>query len=506
MDSARSWAVAASCAWIMLFNFVIIRSAAVFYIVILQSFHATREEASWPITISTALFNVAGCSLAFVILCYTVINAHFDRYKAVASGIGNAGITVGGLIFPPLAQFLFDEYGTRSGLLLCGAIMLNGVVGAFFLRALTKNQQKRPRGFKRTVSESDDKTLDAPDSDSSAVPNGSSPGWKTLRNSIKRLSSKFPERQNSILSIRTKSDEMFLQLRDSNLPINLGSSVSVLQAPPSTPKSNKYRVGRDRRKERTALGQVEVIELRSPRKDANHPPPVVHISNGEVRKTASGCGICSLLSFMAFPKFYLLGLSLALIYLNMTTYVTVIIDLAMDRNIAKWNAIYLVGLYTSADLLARLVSGIITDKQIVTRSTMMAANYMFWGVSLCLVPLCHSYHTQVLLAITSGWSNGAVFVLASVVCMDVAGADKFSMCYGMACFVAGLPLLARPAIVGYYRDGLGDYQGLFVVQGLLTASVAFLWLGVSLQEKCKHKARVAIPVAETCEHLSTERL
>ncbi|CAN8032610.1 unnamed protein product [Ixodes persulcatus] len=504
MDSARSWVVAASCAWIMLFNFVIIRSAAVFYIVILQSFHATREEASWPITISTALFNIAGCSLAFVILCYTVINAHFDRYKAVASGIGNAGITVGGLIFPPLAQFIFDEYGTRSGLLLCGAIMLNGVVGAFFLRALTKDQQERPRGLKRTVS--DDKTLDAPDSDSSVDPNGSSPGWKSLRNSIKRLSSKFPERQNSILSVRTKSDEMFLQLRHSSVPVDLGNSVSVLQAPPSTPKSNKYVVGRDRRKERTASGQVEVIELRSPRKDANYPPPVVLISHRDVRKTTSGCGICSLLSFMAFPKFYLLGLSLALIYLNMTTYVTVIIDLAMDRNIAKWNAIYLVGFYTSADLLARLVSGIITDKQIVTRSTMMAANYMFWGVSLCLVPLCHSYHIQVLLAITSGWSNGAVFVLASVVCMDVAGADKFSMCYGMACFVAGLPLLARPAIVGYYRDGLGDYQGLFVVQGLLTASVAFLWLGVSLQEKCKHKARVAIPVAETCEHLSTERL
>lgn len=151
---------------------------------------------------------------------------------------------------------------------------------------------------------------------------------------------------------------------------------------------------------------------------------------------------------MACPKFNLLALSLAVMYLNMATYVTVIVDLAMDRNIAKWNAIYLVVLYTCADLVARLVSGVITDRRIVTRSTMMAAHYLAWGLSICLVPLCHSYHLQVLLAITSGWSNGAVYVLASVVCMDVAGSDKFSMCYGMACFLAGLPLLARPAFVG----------------------------------------------------------
>ncbi|CAN7998558.1 unnamed protein product [Ixodes hexagonus] len=503
MDSARSWAVAASCAWILLFNFAIIRSAAVFYVVILQSFNATREEASWPITITTAMFNIAGSSVAFIILCYTVINAHFDRYKAVASGIGNAGIAVGGLVFPPLAQFLFDKYGTRGGFLLCGAIMMNATAGAFILWISSKSPPERPHGPREA--ESGDKCLDIPGTDPSAVLENSSPGLKHLHNLFKRLPSKSSEVEHGSLGVRTKSDEMFLQLRDSGLSASLRNSDPVLHAPPSASKIKIYFIG-GRWKERKPKGHMELIELQGPARYASHQPAAAWTISGDIAEKASMYKRCSLLLFMAFPRFYLLALSLAVIYLNMVTYVTVIIDLAMDRGIAKWNAIYLVVIYTSADLVARLVSGVITDKRIVSRNTMMAANFLCWGVSLCLVPLFHSYYLQVLLAVTSGWSNGVVYVLSSVVCMDVAGADRFSMCYGMACFLAGLPLLARPSFVGYYRDGMGDYQGLFVVQGLLTLVAAFLWLGLPVREKCKKSATAGIPKAESSEEITSERL
>lgn len=63
-----------------------------------------------------------------------MINQHFVKYRAMASGISNAGFTIGGFIFPPVIQLLTDKYGVRGALLLCGALMLNSVAGALLQR------------------------------------------------------------------------------------------------------------------------------------------------------------------------------------------------------------------------------------------------------------------------------------------------------------------------------------------------------------------------------------
>ncbi|CAN7998556.1 unnamed protein product, partial [Ixodes hexagonus] len=125
------------------------------------------------------------------------------------------------------------------------------------------------------------------------------------------------------------------------------------------------------------------------------------------------------LSFLLAPKFYLIAMSMSLVYLNMCTYLTVIMDLAMNQNISKWNAVLLVTQYTASDLVARLVSGVITDRQIWTRNFMMAFGFFAWAVSMSLVPLCYTYSLQVLLSLTSGWSNGAMLILIPILCMDL---------------------------------------------------------------------------------------
>lgn len=60
MDSARSWVVAAACCWINIFTFAIYRSSAVVYFGILQEFHVTREQASWPVTVVAAVYAIGG--------------------------------------------------------------------------------------------------------------------------------------------------------------------------------------------------------------------------------------------------------------------------------------------------------------------------------------------------------------------------------------------------------------------------------------------------------------
>ncbi|KAH6930472.1 hypothetical protein HPB50_013993 [Hyalomma asiaticum] len=179
MDTARAWLVVAACCCINAFCLAMIRSGAIVYVGVANTFRVTREHAAWPLCLAT-LFNLAtgpvsgilaryfsicklmtvgcllaslsvsvsyfatgasylivslgimhGCGLSLVALSYAVVNQNMTQYRALASGISNGGFVLGGLLFPPLVQYLFDVYGTRGGLLVFGAVMLNSTAAAF---------------------------------------------------------------------------------------------------------------------------------------------------------------------------------------------------------------------------------------------------------------------------------------------------------------------------------------------------------------------------------------
>ncbi|KAM7290955.1 GTP-binding protein 8 [Ixodes scapularis] len=112
---ADRWLVAAACCWMNVFGSGMLRSTAVVFAGSLQSFHVTREQAAWPVTLAGFSYMFSGITAAYTTLTTTVINRHFTNYKTVASGISNAGFTIGGLAFPPIAQLFFDRYGLRGG-------------------------------------------------------------------------------------------------------------------------------------------------------------------------------------------------------------------------------------------------------------------------------------------------------------------------------------------------------------------------------------------------------
>ncbi|KAG0428698.1 hypothetical protein HPB47_024334, partial [Ixodes persulcatus] len=123
-------------------------------------------------------------------------------------------------------------------------------------------------------------------------------------------------------------------------------------------------------------------------------------------------------------------------------------DLAKDRNVDDWNAVFLVSIYAIGDLSARLLSGIIADKGFLQKSSMMAASFVLWTAVMCLAPFCSSYHLHVIVSLSSGWCTGISVVLIPVILMDLAHPAKFSITYGFMCLSAGLVLLARPALIG----------------------------------------------------------
>lgn len=153
-------------------------------------------------------------------------------------------------------------------------------------------------------------------------------------------------------------------------------------------------------------------------------------------------------SYLVFPKFYLIASTNGISLFIMSTYLAVIVDFAIDRNISKWNAVLLLMFYSIGDMVAKLGSGWITDKGFIGKNFMTAVNLFVCAVSLCLMPLCHSFYLHAFLAMVVGWCNGATLILIPVLYMDLVDADSFSECFGTSIFLGGVMLLPRPLLVG----------------------------------------------------------
>lgn len=518
MDSPRSWAVAAACCWINVFTFALVRSAAVVYVALLGTFPVTREQASWPVNLSVVCYfltgpfagvlaryipiwrlTVVGClggSLA-VCVCFfaqsmlfldiflgiihgtcigllalfsVVINQHFYKYRAMASGISNAGFTIGGLIFPPVIQLLSEKYGIRGTFLLCGGAMLNSVAGAFLQRSPPRVQ---PEGSPSRAA------CDATTNDSAV--RGSREKDAMIANSLEPQ-----ENRCSAVTVAASGasgpDDLADDANQREGEDALGNAGQELQFSVFK-KCTMYSHEIDdstkvRMLNADGSGKVELVVKSRVRRSSPKEETI-----GRNKRVP-------LLSFLLLPKFYLISLSLSVILFDMSTYMTIIVDFAVDHGISKWNAVYLIFAYTVADLLARLGSGWITDHKYLLKSTMMGSHFVLWGASLYLMPLCSPYSCQVALSALSGWCNGSTLILIAVLFMELVGIDKLGVCFGIATTFAGLLGLARPSLIGFFRDTRGDYEGLFGLVGGVTLCISLLWLCTYVRGRCaRHTKR-----------------
>ncbi|CAN8032705.1 unnamed protein product [Ixodes persulcatus] len=522
MDSARSWLVAASCCWMSSFGFVMIRSSGIIYVSIIEQFQVTREEASWPVTLPTNTYmlsgllasivarytdtwkiTLAGCVLGCLAVCACffasetlhltlllgvvygagisvlrlntmVVNQHFVRYRAAASGINMAGNSISGFVFPPLVQY-FSTYGLRGTFLLSGALMLNSIAGPIFQRASPAPQQHRAtKPTQRSTRKLNSETYSSLQTE--VVVSDDEKRSHQKRIYYDEATSQY-EHQNGdrvSRSLVTATDLCNNQV-ECEAPTKSISDVAL-----SSTNDNGGLCGskRNRTNSTNSLMTPKGETLHSTHTDKN-----VASNSKEVKRKRC-------LSFLKSPMFYLVMSTQAVISFNMTSYLTVIVDFAVDRGISKWNSVFLLSSYTVTDLAARLGSGWITDRHVFTRSTWTAVNFLLWAVSLFVIPVCNDYYYQVSMSVVAGWCNGSTLTLIPVLLMDIVELSEYGVCYGVSSFAVGVLGFLRPSMIGHYRDKLGDYEGLFFLLGQCTLVLAFFWMCASAYDRClanRHK-------------------
>lgn len=465
-DSARSWVVAFSCCWINFFSALMYKSSGVVYVGVLQTLNVSREEASWPLTLLAvfifttgpvagilALYlsiwkiSVCGCllsalavcacfyadSIVYLMVCLgvvqgfglglltlhnVIINQHFEKHRATASGISYAGPTLASLVYPPAVEVLFEEFGLRGSLLLFGGIMLNAVAGAFLQRPPSSKTANKS-SFK-VVPE----TLTADDVDCAA------PLARDVWVEYKK---------DAPLDDQVKSPSGLPECGDSAAP-------------------SKY------------LPEDKDLRFHG-------------------RDWAEWSRLHRNLSLFLLPMFYLICGSFALILFNLTTYLTVIVDFAVGYGVSRISAVLLISAYSISDLAARLGSGWISDRGFVSRGNMMAVHFLIGGLVLFAIPVFTTYVGQVVLAVVSGWANGCTMILVSVLLTEHTGLDRLPVSFGVASLVAGVLCLARPPLIGYYRDTSGDYEGLFRLIGGASIVFSGIWSVATLALKLRSRRK-----------------
>ncbi|XP_040072974.1 monocarboxylate transporter 9-like [Ixodes scapularis] len=385
--------------------------------------------------------------MTFSILCNTVIRDHFTRKRALACGISYAGETLSGLVFPPLVQFLLEKYGQKGMFLVTGALMLNSTAGAL-LHLLPPETARKPAsiledGKKREMS------FDKACSHKSGLRDS------TDDSTGRALS---PEDDGFLTQDDVSDKRKTIQgVRDHlNLPQAMLSESQTTEDP-----HNK------KQKECSNKTCVSSYKEHDDVLDVHNETAAYGL------KTSINRNKITSPSHLRCPQFYIVAVAFSVIAFNVSTYSTVVVDFATDRKIYKWNAVLLLTIYAISDLLSRMGSGFITDKGFLKKSSMMAGNFLLWALSLCAMPFCYSFYLHAIQAVIVGLCSGATLILIPVFLMELVNTNKFSECFGLATLIAGIALLPRPLLIGYFRDSLGDYQGLFVLMGVVTALSAF---------------------------------
>ncbi|UCG12531.1 MAG: MFS transporter, partial [Deltaproteobacteria bacterium] len=106
----------------------------------------SRVTALWQFQLSYALVGAVGVSVLAVPVMATV-SRWFVKARGFMSGIVQAGLGIGGILFSPLSGWLILGYGWRTAYVVLGTLTLGGIIiSGLFLRRDPREMGLQPDG------------------------------------------------------------------------------------------------------------------------------------------------------------------------------------------------------------------------------------------------------------------------------------------------------------------------------------------------------------------------
>ncbi|XP_070390747.1 monocarboxylate transporter 13-like isoform X2 [Dermacentor albipictus] len=432
VDSHQSWLVAAFCSWFLFMACIAQRVFGVIYVGILETFQVTRQEASWPMSIIDLLTSLS--NPVFGYLC-----SRFScRVVLLCCGfIGPIGVIL--CYFAPNVTFIAVFYGTLNGVSISGTMTALTVV-------LAQHFEKR-----RATAYSVVFTISA---------------FNTFV---------FPPLVELLLSTYGLYST-FLVL--GAICLNTLPAAIAIASPDSVePKwdiKNASGATPPRLEELVALHDRSEEPQNVTRREEENTPKASGVFKGTLKNFAT-------------LRFWVDSMSFCVMYLALSLYLTLAVDLAKDKGVATTRAVFLLHAFSAGDVVFRGVSGLMLDSGALSADGVMLLGFVLQTVGLEILASTATLPMLIVGSLVMGSGNGLRMPMAGVVLIGDFGLKPLPLVFGGFALVCGLNVWVRAPLIGYFRDKHGAYDGVLHVVGACSFLFIFVWTARLCQKRLGSK-------------------
>ncbi|XP_064456986.1 monocarboxylate transporter 5-like [Ornithodoros turicata] len=171
----------------------------------------------------------------------------------------------------------------------------------------------------------------------------------------------------------------------------------------------------------------------------------------------------------------------------------ILVDFAHDNGITRYGAAMLVIIMGVGWTVASLTIGPVVDRGYLMKETVISVSFFLPAVSLVLMVLLKTSYAWLLVSsFLIGWGHGTRAFLLFVVVSERFRASLLPLGFAImstSCFV---PFLCRTPLIGYVRDELGCYDGLFLALAVLAIAMTVSWSTVTLNKWKRRRDKLVI--------------
>ncbi|XP_053731189.1 monocarboxylate transporter 9-like [Synchiropus splendidus] len=341
-----------------------------------------------------------GCGLVYA-ATLTITCQYFDKRRGLALGIVTTGTSVGTFIYATGQTTLILHYGLDGCLLIIGAVSLNLIACAGFMRPLIVPSYylKQRAALERNTEK---QLLEKPQLDDLKVTTGSTVTTPDKSLTVKEL----------LISIDGKDLTLQTEKKAGNLL--------------------------------TGLGIMKIIKKKK-QAYSKYVQSICEILQNQAM--VAFCIAIFLFSLGAFPP------------------VLFIEDVAQSEGlIEEVSIIPLVSISAIATCVGKLVLGMLVDIKWINSIYLYAFTMFAAAISLLFIPITKTYVGLQILSVVLGFFSGN-WSLTSYITTRIVGLEKLTQAHGVLMFFGGFGIMLGPPVVGWFFDWTQSYDLAFYFSG-----------------------------------------
>ncbi|CAD5234437.1 unnamed protein product [Bursaphelenchus xylophilus] len=446
-----------------------------------------------------------------------VVTMYFEKYRSLATGVTVCGAGVGTAVFSKIISFLIVRFNWRTVFLIyAGVVLLCIPCGALYrpiaFEAIYDDDEEKEGEDEEQKQKNDQKT-------NGKIPLPSENNTLTtgpIRSAVSHTGINEDPKENNLQRVRSLGGHLhktsqtsvsslgYLNVKD----VFYGRSVSELKdynekirSVTSLPLDHKESLLR--RKE-THHSNVDILK-ELPEEDENEDSSATSASRAiEMWRVLQKMLDLSLFTDPAYVLFAISNFLTSIGFNAPSMYMPMNAENVLKLN--KVDAATTVTAYGIANIMGRMVFGMICDRKLPFKYGKDTARNRLWiynltlifcGIASCFVFLMDDFYSFVSYCFFFGFTISSYVCLTSVVLVDLVGVDRLTNAFGLLLLVQGVATVVGPPIAGSMYDLTKRYDWTFFFCGVCLFVSGAIMYAVPYIRKKEKEVRLEDPEPTT---------